>query len=369
MADLTCRLRERSNTPVHARHSLALEAIQLYVPVSNALGLGSSFLELEELGYKALFPQTYSNIAQWHRGVKGRSHDIVHDVKRRMLEALRAREDIAERVRGYHLEGRTKGLVSTFRKVFRQNKRATDVHDIVGFRIVVNPGSPPPRVHAASITGKPGTTSAEEGSAPSIVEVEGGGSGEVGVGGGKEASKPARSVFTVKTFPPPYRDDDSRLLHDVYEVLVELFEEVPGRYKNYVDFPKANGYRSVHTTVLHPSGLKMEFQVRTAKMHSDAEGGGAAHSLYKGNLENPAEASLFRSKMTPKSPPMQQHRLSSKKGKSATPTTAGVGSPAVYSPGGNAVPLLETKCGERNGEGTGQPGKASDLGSNRGPEP
>lgn len=46
-----------------------------------------------------------------------KSSDIVRDVKRRMLEALRAREDIAGKVRGYHLEGRTKGLVSTFRKV------------------------------------------------------------------------------------------------------------------------------------------------------------------------------------------------------------------------------------------------------------
>lgn len=44
--------------------------VQIYVPVSNALGLGSSFRELEELGYKALFPQTYSNMALWHRDVR-----------------------------------------------------------------------------------------------------------------------------------------------------------------------------------------------------------------------------------------------------------------------------------------------------------
>lgn len=43
--------------------------MQLYVPVSNALGLGSSFRELEELGYKTIFPQTYSNMALWHRDV------------------------------------------------------------------------------------------------------------------------------------------------------------------------------------------------------------------------------------------------------------------------------------------------------------
>lgn len=49
--------------------------------------------------------------------VKVQSHDIVLEVKKRMLEALHAREDISSRVRSYHLEGRTKGLVSTFRKV------------------------------------------------------------------------------------------------------------------------------------------------------------------------------------------------------------------------------------------------------------
>lgn len=36
--------------------------------------------------------------------------------------------------------------------------------------------------------------------------------------------------------------------------------------QNYVDFPKANGYRSVHTTVLHPTGIMMELQVRNARL-------------------------------------------------------------------------------------------------------
>lgn len=40
-----------------------------------------------------------------------------------------------------------------------------------------------------------------------------------------------QSVVAVKAFPPAYRDSDSHLLHDVYEVLVSLFDEVPGRFK------------------------------------------------------------------------------------------------------------------------------------------
>lgn len=44
--------------------------LQLYVPVSNALGLGVSFRELEELAYKSLFPVTYSETARWHHDVR-----------------------------------------------------------------------------------------------------------------------------------------------------------------------------------------------------------------------------------------------------------------------------------------------------------
>ncbi|CAM9232588.1 unnamed protein product [Ectocarpus fasciculatus] len=380
MADLTCRLRDPSKTPAHTRHTLALEALQLYVPVSNALGLGSSFRELEELGYKTIFPQTYSNMALWHHDVMGKSHDIVREVKRRMLDALHAREDISRRVHSYRLEGRTKALVSTFRKVFRQNKRADDVHDIIGFRIIVAPKRPGTRARRTATAS--GGEAEEEGEGlenPGTTKRP----GDARRRGG---SKPARSLFTVKTFPPPYRDADSRLLHDVYEVLVGLFDEVPGRFKNYVDFPKKNGYRSVHTTVVHPTGIMMEFQVRTALMHAEAEGGSASHSLYKGDLDNPEEASVFRSKMTPDvlSPAHRQLPSKSKKNSKATEAATAIqpaadgtsGSPATnVSEKGHtaaAVPLLESKRRGKPGLKSGgerlTPASDLDL-SNRCPEP
>lgn len=53
------------------------------------------------------------------------------DVKRRMLEALRQREDLASRVRGYRVEGRTKGLVSTFRKVIRNCPAVIGIFSVI----------------------------------------------------------------------------------------------------------------------------------------------------------------------------------------------------------------------------------------------
>ena len=73
---------------------------------------------------------------------------------------------------------------------------------------------------------------------------------------------------------------------DCYETLGlvhKKYRPMVGRIKDYISLPKPNGYQSIHTTIFGPEGKIMEVQIRTEKMHNEAEFGIASHWIYNEN--------------------------------------------------------------------------------------
>ncbi len=62
---------------------------------------------------------------------------------------------------------------------------------------------------------------------------------------------------------------------------------VPGRFKDYISTPKRNGYRSLHTSVIHSEKMRIEIQIRSSEMHAQAEYGLASHWTYKQGQKRP----------------------------------------------------------------------------------
>ncbi len=74
---------------------------------------------------------------------------------------------------------------------------------------------------------------------------------------------------------------DVTACYEILGIVHKKYHPMIGRIKDYISLPKPNGYQSIHTTVFGPDGRVIEIQIRTQKMHDEAEFGIAAHWLYE----------------------------------------------------------------------------------------
>jgi guanosine-3',5'-bis(diphosphate) 3'-pyrophosphohydrolase len=206
LADRTHNMRTLGAMPPAKRRTIARETLEIYAPIANRLGMHSIKRELEDLGFRALYPRRYKVIETAVRHAKGNQKQFVGKISSALKDAL---EKVGIQVR---IEGREKDAYSIYEKMRRKKLSLNEIVDVYGFRIIVD---------------KPDTC---------------------------------------------YR---------ALGIVHGVFKPMPGRFKDYIAIPRANGYQSLHTTLFGPNGTPVEVQIRTEDMHRVAESGIAAHWQYK----------------------------------------------------------------------------------------
>jgi len=206
LADRLHNMRTLDPLPREKQGRISRETLEIYAPIANRLGLRAMLIELEDLGFRALYPRRHRVLEAQVRKVRGHRKRVVRKIETATKRRLR-QEGVKARV-----EGRRKHLYSLYRKMRTRHLSFKEVLDMYGFRVVVE------------------------------------------------------------------RPDDC---YRVLGIVHSLYKPVVERFKDYIAIPKANGYQSLHTTLMGPFGSPIEVQTRTEEMDQVAESGVAAHWMYK----------------------------------------------------------------------------------------
>ncbi|MFC0179684.1 bifunctional GTP diphosphokinase/guanosine-3',5'-bis pyrophosphate 3'-pyrophosphohydrolase [Thorsellia kenyensis] len=210
LADRTHNMRTLGSLRPDKRRRIAKETLEIYSPLAHRLGIQHIKVELEDLGFEALYPNRYRVIKEVIKSARGNRKEMIQ----RILDEIKGRLD--ENGIACRVFGREKNIYSIYLKMQLKEQRFHSIMDIYAFRVIV-------------------------------LDIE--------------------SCY--------------RVLGQVHG----LFKPKPGRFKDYIAIPKANGYQSLHTSLIGPHGVPVEVQIRTEDMDQMAEMGVAAHWAYKDGVD------------------------------------------------------------------------------------
>lgn len=104
-------------------------------------------------------------------------------------------------------------------------------------------------------------------------------------------------LFAIRIILEIPQENEKPLCWRVYSIVTDFYQPNPDRLRDWVSTPKGNGYESLHTTVMSPTGKWVEVQIRSLRMDDIAEKGYAAHWKYKESSENESGLDVWLSKI------------------------------------------------------------------------
>ncbi|MEN8204654.1 MAG: bifunctional GTP diphosphokinase/guanosine-3',5'-bis pyrophosphate 3'-pyrophosphohydrolase [Pseudomonadota bacterium] len=193
------------------RRRIARETLDIYAPIANRLGINALRVELEDLGFAALYPLRYKVLNKAVLEARGHRKEVLNKIETAIKHRIQ-QESLSARVLS-----REKHLYSLYRKIRDKTLSFEEIYDVYAFRIIV---------------------------------------------------------------------EDVDACYRALGIMHNLYKPVPGKFKDYIAIPKANGYQSLHSILFGPFSVPIEVQIRTEDMNKVAESGVAAHWVYKSSEES-----------------------------------------------------------------------------------
>jgi (p)ppGpp synthase/HD superfamily hydrolase len=131
LADRTHNMRTIGSLPLEKQRRIAKETLDIYAPIANRLGVYTLKIELEELGFKTLYPYRYKVLQRSLRRAKGNQRQLLRKIESKLTKTL-SDAKIAARV-----HAREKHLYSIYLKMQRKHAHLADIVDVYGVRVIV----------------------------------------------------------------------------------------------------------------------------------------------------------------------------------------------------------------------------------------
>ncbi len=131
LADRLHNMRTLGVMPANKRRRIAIETLEIYAPIANRLGMRELYTELEDLGFKALYPMRYQAIATAVLRSHGNRGELMQKVERSLLNSLEKFN-----IPNVSVVGRQKHLYSIYRKMRTKKSSFAEIMDVFAFRIL-----------------------------------------------------------------------------------------------------------------------------------------------------------------------------------------------------------------------------------------
>ena len=215
---------------------ISRETLDIFAPLAHRMGIWQFKSELEDTAFMYLYPQEYKRLSRRLRQHQKKFQDTLDKSQELLKERLNSDPTLREQAASVKVSGRMKEIYSLWHKMETKGERNLDhILDVVALRVIITP----------------------------------------------------------KMSSEDDENDSDRGVWLCYHILglvqhLEGFQPVPTRVKDYISFPKPNGYQSLHTALIL-NGQKIEVQIRTSMMHQVAEYGLASHWAYTDGKRRQAE--------------------------------------------------------------------------------